>query len=160
MDQTTLALAGLGLFFTGLQLLAASMQPLAGGKMRLLLSKITAGPISSAATGSLLGLITQSTTAAVFVCIGLLNSGALPCNSALALIGWSSVGTSLLVFLAAVDVRLAGLYVVGLVGVAHLLNVGRQVTAKETIAFLFALGSLLLGLGMIKEVSIGLRESE
>jgi len=160
MNQTTLVLAGLGLFFTGLHLLAASMQPLAAGKMRLLLSRITAGPISSAATGSFLGLITQSTTASVFVCVGLLNSGALTFNRVLALIAWSSVGTSLLVFLAAADVRLAGLYVVGLVGITHLFNAGHHETVKQIIAFLFALGVLLLGLGMIKEASIGLRESE
>lgn len=160
MNQTTLALAGLGLFFTGLHLLTASMQPLASGKMRLFLSKISSGPVSSAVVGSVLGLITQSTTASAFVCIGLLNSGALSFASVLALIGWSSVGTSLLVFLAAVDVRLMGLYVIGLVGVAHLFNAGSHVTVKQIVAFLFALGVLLLGLGMIKEVSFVLRESE
>jgi phosphate:Na+ symporter len=159
MLQTTSALAGLGLFFTGLHLLAASIQPLVGGKMRLLLSKITGGPISSAFAGSLLGAISQSTSAAAFICIGLLNSGALPFNRVLALIGWSSVGTSLLVFLAAIDVRVAGLYVVGLVGIAHLLNANRHVLVKQIVYLLFALGVLLLGLGMIKEGSATLRES-
>ena len=153
-------MAGLGLFFTGLHLLAASMQPLAGGKMRSFLSRISQGPISRALAGSVLGLITQSTTASAFVCIGLLNSGALPFSSILTLISWSSVGTSLLVFLAAADVRVTGLYVVGLVGIAHLFKAGRHVVARQVIAFLFALGVLFLGIGMIKEVSIEVRDSE
>jgi phosphate:Na+ symporter len=160
MDQTTLALAGFGLFFTGLHLLAASMQPLTRGKARLLLSKISSGSASCAVAGSVLGLITQSTTASTFVCIGLLNSGALSLASTLAMTGWSSVGTSLLVFLATADVRIVGLYVVGLVGVAYLFNLQRHVLGKQITTFLFALGVLLLGLGMIKEVSIGLREAE
>jgi phosphate:Na+ symporter len=159
MLQTTSALAGLGLFFTGLHLLAASIQPLVGGRMRTLLTKITDGPVSSAFAGSLLGAISQSTSAAAFICIGLLNSGALPFQRVLALIGWSSVGTSLLVFLAAIDVRVAGLYVVGLVGIAHLLNANRHVLAKQIVYLLFALGVLLLGLGMVKEGSATLRES-
>jgi phosphate:Na+ symporter len=160
MNQTTLTLAGLGLFFTGLHHLATSMQAISSGKMRLFLSKITASPFTCATTGSLLGIITQSSAASVFVCIGLLNSGALPFNCVLSLVCWSSVGTSLLVFLAAIDVQLAGLYLVGLVGVAHLFNAGNYMGSKHIVAFLFSFGILLLGLGMIKEAGIGLSQSE
>lgn len=159
MPQTTFALAGLGLFFTGLHLLAASIQPLVGGRMRTLLSKITNGPVSTAFSGSLLGALSQSTSAAAFICIGLLNSGALPFNRVLALVGWSSVGTSLLVFLATLDVRVAGLYVVGLVGIAHLFNANRHVLARQIVYLMFSLGVFLLGMGMIKEGSAVLRES-
>ncbi len=160
MNQTTLTLAGLGLFFTGLHHLAASMQVLSAGKMRGFLSKITANPLSCASTGSLLGIITQSSTASVYVCMGLLNSGALAFNCVVLLVCWSSVGTSLLVFLAAVDVQIAGIYVMGFVGIAHLFNAVDNIGSKHIIAFLFSFGILLLGLGMIKEAGIGLSESE
>lgn len=160
MNQIPLALAGLGLFFTGLQYIASSMQTISSGKMRLFLSKMTASPFICAITGSLLGIITQSSTASVFVCIGLLNSGALSFNSVLLLICWSSVGTSLLVFLAAFDVQLAGLYLVGFVGLAHLFNANSKMASKHMVAFLFSFGILFLGLGMIKEAGIGLSQSE
>jgi phosphate:Na+ symporter len=159
MFQTTSSLAGLGLFLSGLRLLATSLQPLAGRRMRALLSKLTSGPWSSALAGSLLGALTQSTSASAFVSIGLVNSGSLSFQRALSIMAWSSVGTSLLVFLAAVDMRLAGLYVVGIVGIAHLFNAGRTGKAQNIVAFMFALGVLFLGLGMIKDSSTALREA-
>ena len=115
MEQTALALAGLGLFLSGLNLLSGSMQAIAGRRTRALLSRLTQGQATAALAGTLLGALTQSTGASAFVCIGLLNSGALTLAGAMTLRAWSSVGTSLLVFLAAIDVRLIGLHPVGLV---------------------------------------------
>ena len=159
MNPATYALAGLGLFFTGLHLLAASMQPLASGRLRLLIAKAVEGHVSTAMAGCALGLITQSTTAAAFVGIGLMNSGVLPFQRVLALTGWSSAGTSLLVFLATADVKTAGLIAVGLVGLGHLFNAQRDALGRQLVTFLFALGVLFLGLGMVKEASTGLHES-
>lgn len=152
-------LAGLGLYLAGLNRLASSMQPLIGRRVRALLARLTRGPVSSAVAGSALGALSQSTSAAAFVCIGLLNSGALSFRRALSLSAWASVGTSLLVFLAAVDVRIAGLYAIGAVGLAYLLNAGRFVAARDLLNLVFAIGILLVGLGMIKDSGGQLRDA-
>ena len=160
MFEYASAIAGLGLFLSGLHFLSASMKPLAGKRMRILLSKLTGGYISSAFAGTTLGAITQSTSGATFVCMGLVNSGALKLKQALNVLAWSSVGGSLLVFLVSIDIRLAGLILVGIVGVSHLFNADRIDKIKYLVAIFFALGMLLLGLGMIKEGSHLLRESQ
>lgn len=160
MFEYASALAGLGLFLSGLHLLSASMKPLAGKRMRILLSKLTGGYISGAFAGTILGALTQSTSGSTFVCMGLVNSGALKLKQALNILAWSSVGGSLLVFLVSIDIRLLGMIFVGLVGIAHLFNADRMDKVKYLVAILFALGMLLLGLGMIKEGAHLLRESQ
>ena len=144
-------LAGLGFFFTGLHYLAASMQPIFSGKLRSVIINFTRGPFSSALTGSFLGVITQSTSAATFLCLGLLNSGALTINRALAMVAWSGSGTALLVFLVSIDIKTASFFSLGIVGLMHLFNLTKDVKAKQIAAVLLAFGLLLFGLSLIKE---------
>ncbi len=151
MNETASAVAGLGLFLSGLHLLSGSMQALAGHRIRQLLGSITDGYWKRLLAGIGIGAVTQSTSGAAFICMGLVSSGALERQKVLSLLAWSSAGTSLLVFLVAIDIRLAGLYLVALVGMAHLLKLDRFQHARQMIMLLFALGILLLGLGMIKE---------
>lgn len=159
MIQYAVVFSGLGLFLSGLHLLAASIKPFAGKQLRSLMSKLTGGYLSAALSGALLGAITNSTSAATFICMGLVNSGALVFDRALSMLAWSSVGGSLIVFLVAIDIRLAGLVLVGIVGISHLFNIDQVERAKNIVAILFALGLLFLGLGMIKESAYLLNQS-
>ena len=151
MMQIISFLAGLGFFFTGLHYLSASMQPIFSGKLRSILITFTRGPFSSALTGSFLGVITQSTSAATFLCLGLLNSGALTINRALAMVAWSGSGTALLVFLVSIDIKTAGFFSLGIVGLMHLLNLTKDIKTKQIAAVFLAFGLLLFGLSLIKE---------
>jgi len=160
MTEFVSALAGLGLFLTGLHFLSASMKPLAGKQMRLMLGKMTGGYTSAAVAGTALGALTQSTSGSTFVCMGLVNSGALKFKNALNIIAWSSVGGSLLVFLVSIDIRFAGLVLIAIVGLSNLFNFSRIEKVKYLVAILLALGILLLGLGMIKDGGHLLRESQ
>ncbi len=160
MNEYISSLAGLGLFLTGLHLLSASMKPLTGKKMRQLLSKMTGSYLSAAFAGTALGALTQSTSGSTFVCMGLVNSGALRFKNALNILAWTSVGGSLLVFLVSVDIRLIGYVLIAIVGVANLFNVSSIEKIKYLVAIFFALGMLLLGLGMIKEGGHLLNESQ
>jgi len=160
MNEVYASLAGLGLFLAGLQLLSTSMLPLAGKRLRLLLKKFTGNYLSSAIAGSFLGAITQSTSGSTFVCMGMIKSGAMDFKRMLVLLAWSGVGTSILVFLVSVDIRLAGIYLVSTVGLAYLVKLERHKYTKHTVAIAFALGLLFLGLGMMKEASHLLNQSE
>ena len=159
MYEYAIAFSGLGLFLSGLHLLSASIKPLAGKSMRIALSRLTESYFSRALAGSLLGAITQSTSGATFVCMGLVNSGTLKFKNSLNILAWSSVGGSILVFLVAIDIRLAGLVLVGIVGISHLFNADRIEKIKYLVAIFFALGILFLGLGMIKESTHIFRDS-
>jgi phosphate:Na+ symporter len=160
MNELYSSLAGLGLFLAGLQLLSSSMLPFAGKRLRILLSKLTSSYFSSAIAGSFLGAVTQSTSGATFVCMGMLKSGVMDFKSILVLLAWSGVGTSILVFLVSVNISLAGFYLVSIVGIAYLIKLERLKYTKHLVAIAFALGLLFLGLGMLKEASHLLNQSE
>lgn len=160
MRDLAFALAGLGLFLTGLHQLAQHLQLLAGPAVRMILARMASGPVSAAGSGLLLGALTQSTSAAAFVCIGLLNAGSLSFASALTLSAWASVGTAVLVFLASIDVLLLGLYGLGAIGMALLFNLNRYQIGQRVIGLGFALGILLAGLGLIKQGGALLEQSE
>lgn len=159
MRDLAFALAGLGLFLTGLHQLAQYLQLLAGPGVRQVLARMASGPVSAAGSGLLLGALTQSTSASAFVCIGLMNAGSLSFSSALTLSAWASVGTAVLVFLASIDVLLLGLYALGVVGLALLFNLNRYQLGQRLLGLVFALGVLLAGLGLIKQGGMRLEQS-
>ena len=134
MNEFISTLAGLGLFLTGLHFLSSSMKPLAGKQLRLMLAKMTGSYTSAAFVGTALGALTQSTSGSTFVCMGLVNSGALKFKNALNIIAWSSVGGSLLVFLVSIDIRLAGLVLIAIVGLSNLFNFDRIEKVKYLVA--------------------------
>jgi len=151
MFENISAIAGLGLFLSGLTLLSAAMKSLVGKKLRMILERLSGNYAKRALAGSILGVATQSTSASTFICMGLVNSGSLKFNSTLTILAWSSVGGSLLVFMAAVDIRLMGLFLVAIVGISQLLSLDRHEKFKSFVSICLALGLLLLGLGMIKQ---------
>lgn len=151
LDQLLVAFAGLGFFLAGLHLLSEVIRTVAARQVRTVLTRLGAIPFSSALTGSLLGAVTQSTSASVYVCIGLLSAKAISFPAALSISAWSGVGTSLLVFLASVDLRLAALAALALVAMFYLAALHRHDAGRQTTELLLAAGVTLLGLAMVKE---------
>ena len=151
LDHALVALAGLGFFLTGLTLLADTVRSLAARRIRVALLRLSKAPLSSALMGSLLGAVTQSTSAASYVCMGLLNSNAINFPMALSISAWSGVGTSILVFLASVDLRLAALLALSLIALLHLTSLHRNDPGRRTTELLLAAGLTLLGLAMVKD---------
>ena len=149
--QTVETFAGLGLFLVGLGLLSEAVRTLAARRVRAVLSKLGQMPASSIVTGTMLGVVTQSTSAATYVCIGLLNSRAIGFGAALTISAWSGVGTSVLVFLASIDLRFAALFAISLVALLHLTSLQKSGFGRPTSALLLAVGVTLLGLAMLKE---------
>lgn len=109
--------------------------------------------------GILLGALTQSTSAAAFVCMGLLNSRAITFPAALSISAWTGVGTSVLVFLASIDLRLAALGALALVAVFYLAALHRHESGKRSAELLISIGLTLLGLAMVKETGQGIQQN-
>jgi len=95
--------------------------------------------------------VTQSTSAAAYVCIGLLQSRAIPFPAALSISAGSGVGTSVLVFLASIDLRLAALFALAMVAMLHLASVHRNDAGRRVTELLLAIGVTLIGLAMVKD---------
>ncbi|WP_395660588.1 hypothetical protein [Aestuariivirga sp.] len=159
MSDTVAALAGLGFFLAGLHMLAEAVRALSAGFVRTSFRALSKLPLSGPIMGTLLGALTQSTSAAAFVCMGLLNSRAITFPAALSISAWTGVGTSVLVFLASIDLRLAALGALALVAVFYLAALHRHETGRRSTELLVAIGLTLLGLAMVKETGSGLQQN-
>jgi phosphate:Na+ symporter len=70
LTQALMAFAGLGFFFAGLNMLSGVVRSFAAKQVRVALARLAKVPFSNAVAGTLLGAVTQSTSAAAYVCIG------------------------------------------------------------------------------------------
>lgn len=154
MSNIINAFAGLGILFAGLNLLTSVMRDIASSKfLRNILVKMTKTQSKSIISGALLGGLTQSTSAATFACIGLLESGAINFSRTLTLISWASVGQSVIVFLVAINIKMISFISLAIVGVMYLFNLHREINSKKIINAFFSFGLILFGLSLIKETS-------
>jgi len=142
--------AGLGLFFIGIKRLGSRMKQLSGISFRRRLTRITGRPLTAALLGFLSGAITQSTTAVTFITTNLIASGSLAVRRATPVLIWSNLGSTLIIFLATLDIRVTTLYLLGLVGLGYYFHLERQPRWRDLTGSLFAIALLLLGLSFLK----------
>lgn len=139
-------------------MLAEAVRALSAGHIQNIFRALSKYPFSGPIIGLLLGALTQSTSAATFVCMGLLNSRAITFPAALSITAWTGVGTSVLIFLASIDLRLAALGALALVAVFYLAALNRNASGRRSTELLVAIGLTLLGLAMVKETGQGLQQ--
>jgi phosphate:Na+ symporter len=143
--------AGIGLFFSGIKILSSSMKNLASQKLRLLIAKWTQNPFMAAFWGFASGGITQSSSNTIFILVGLVHGRLISVRNSLPVIIWSNVGTTLLIFLVAFNIKLAILILVGFGGIFYGFDKGSR---RETVYnALFGISILLFGFQLLKSGS-------
>ncbi len=143
------ALAGMSLFLTGISGIRTNLQQVTGHKFRKVFAHLRDQPLMSAVWGFASGAVTQSSTAIVFILSSLISAGGLGVAEALPLLGWSNLGTTLIVFVATMDTQQAVFLLLGITGLALFINPSTRF--RHILATLFSIGMLFLGLAMIKE---------
>ena len=87
-------MGGLALFLYGMNLMGESLEQQAGGKLQVILSKLSDNPLK----GFLLGLgvtaVIQSSSATTVMVVGFVNSGIMQLHQAVGIIMGSNVGTT------------------------------------------------------------------
>jgi phosphate:Na+ symporter len=151
-------LTGLGLFFCGVHLIATHLVPLAGRRIRYMLTRLGKHPWLAAVVGSLAGVATQSTNAVTAVIIGLVGGGMVDKRRAIVVPTWSHVGTSVLVILVAIDFRVAAGYLVAIAGIAAYFGLDRSDRMRHAVGTLLGMGLLLIGMQLLKVSTEPLRE--
>ncbi len=141
-------IAGLGLFFIGIRLIGSHLKELGGRGLRRLIARATGNPLLGALVGALSGAITQSSSAITFIVVSMTSVGLLTVRRAVPLVVWANVGTSVLVLLAVVDLRLAVLYLLGATGLGYFLNLDRAPRWRHLLGS--ALGIALLFFGVVQ----------
>jgi phosphate:Na+ symporter len=148
-ELAALFLAGLSLFFTGVSGVKSRLQQFNGRRVRRLLARVMDRSVLAGMVGALMGTITQSASAVAFILSGMVATGMVSMRRAMPVVASSNVGTALLVFLAAVDLRLAVFYLIGVCGLA--MNFRIAVRFEALFGVLFSIGLLFLGLDLMKQ---------
>ena len=151
METLATMIAGIGLFFSGIKILSRAMKNLASHRLRLLIARWTSNPIKAAFWGFASGAITQSSNNTIFILVGLVRGGLISVRNALPVIIWSNVGTTLLIFLVAFNIKLAILITVGLSGILFGFDKGSR--RENLYTAIFGISILLLGFQMLKSGS-------
>ncbi|HWE84154.1 MAG TPA: Na/Pi symporter [Terracidiphilus sp.] len=144
-----LYLAGLGFFFTGMAGISENLRQITGQRFRVLLSRATNHPVRAGMLGAAAGAVTQSTSVVAFILSGMMAGGLVPLGRALIVLACANIGSSLLVFMAAVDLQLPILLLIGFCGMLLAFRIFTR--WKPAISCLLAIGLLFFGLEMMKQ---------
>ena len=152
--------AGLGLFFVGIKLIGGNLQQMTSRTVRDRLRRAVDTPVRGALLGIVAGALTQSTNAVTFIMTSMNAAGLLTIARAAPVVIWANVGTSALVLVATVDLRLPIFYVLGLIGLLYFFDVEKSDRFRHPAAALLGLALLFLGLMLIKSGAAPLKEMQ
>lgn len=137
-------LGGIGLFLLGMVLLTDGLKAFAGQALQEALVRFTGTPAKAFASGALVTLLVQSSSATTVTLIGFVSAGLIPFSQAVGVVMGASLGTtgtSWIVSVLGLKVSL-GFYALPLVGVGALLRLLSRGRWR-------ALGLALAGFGLI-----------
>lgn len=140
-------IAGLGLFFFGIKMLTSHLQEMTGRRFRRILDRSTRNPLLSAFGGALLGATMQTGSAITFILIGMIGAGMISVQRSLPVRLGASVGTSAMVFIATLDIKIFILFLVGIAGI----TVAQTRSSRPLLGVLFGGGIMFFGLDMVGE---------
>jgi len=155
-ESLGLALAGIGLFLAGVRFVSGSLEKMTSWRLRQVFARWTKNPVLGAVWGMLCGAISQSGTSSGFLLVGFVASGMIPLRTATFILSWAEVGTALLVFLAAANIKLFILYLLALSGIAYSVDKRRKYDAL--LLACLGLGLLLFGFDLLKTTAVGMTD--
>jgi phosphate:Na+ symporter len=141
---------GLGLFIIGVSFLGQNLKQVTGKQFKTKISRATNSKFISAFLGFLSGMFTQSGNASVFITNSLHTAGLLSINRALTIINWANIGTSVLIFVVVINLKLLALYLLGIIGMMYYLQMDKKNRSQLAIKVFLGLGLLFLGIHYMK----------
>ncbi|QYY36652.1 Na/Pi symporter [Ruficoccus sp. ZRK36] len=142
-------LAGLGLFFVGIQIIDQHLKRLTGCRLHAIFLRLTATRWRAAWWGFWIGAVTQTAAAITFLTISVVSSGLMKRQRAISLLNWSNPGTCLLIFFLVLPLNLFIAYLVGIAGILYAFQVPRR--GRDLLGFLFGMGLLFTGLFTLQD---------
>jgi len=111
-------LLGLGLMFTGVELLSSGLKRLSSRKFRKIATRFVSSRKRALLFGVGSGVIMQSTSAALMILASLITAGLLNVSQAIAILTGFSIGNTILLFFVALHIEAAVTFIVGVCGIA------------------------------------------
>ena len=92
-------IGGLAFFLFGMHVMSSNLEKMAGGKLELLLKKMTTNPFVSLFLGAAITIAIQSSSATTVMLVGLVNSGIMEFGQTINVIFGANIGTTLTAWL-------------------------------------------------------------
>ena len=160
---------GLAFFLYGMTVMSSGLEKMAGGKLTILLKKMTSNPFKSLLLGAGITIAIQSSSALTVMLVGLVNSGIMELGQTIGVIMGSNIGTTLTAWI----LSLSGLEsdnfflrllkpesfspVVALIGVIFIMT-GKKEKKKDIGAIFVGFAVLMYGMELMKNSVSGLSE--
>lgn len=151
-------LGGLALFLYGMQMMSGGLEAAAGNRMKQILERLTANRFLGVLVGAGITAVIQSSSATTVMVVGFVNSGMMALRQAVWIIMGANVGTTITGQLIALDVgamapllAFAGVLMVVFIKKLHVQHYGQIIAG---------LGILFIGMGMMSDSMVPLRESQ
>lgn len=151
-------LGGLALFLYGMQMMSGGLEAAAGNRMKQILEKLTANRFLGVLVGAGITAVIQSSSATTVMVVGFVNSGMMSLRQAVWIIMGANVGTTITGQLIALDVgavapllAFAGVLMIVFIKKLHIQHYGQIIAG---------LGILFIGMGMMSDSMVPLRESQ
>ena len=151
-------LGGLALFLHGMQMMSSGLEAAAGNRMKNILERLTANRFLGVLVGAAITAVIQSSSATTVMVVGFVNAGMMTLNQAVWIIMGANIGTTVTGLLIALDVGAMAPFF-AFVGVALMVFV-KEPRLQHIGQILAGLGVLFLGMGMMSDAMVPLRESE
>lgn len=115
-------LLGLGLMFTGIQMLSSGLKQMGSRPFRMLATRFVSTRPRAVVFGMGSGVVLQSTSAALVILASLISAGVLGVPQAIAVLSGFSVGNCVLLFIVSLNIAVPVMFLVGLCGIAMYLT--------------------------------------
>ncbi|MBY0758192.1 MULTISPECIES: Na/Pi cotransporter family protein [Sellimonas] len=157
-EYVFMLLGGLALFLYGMQMMSSNLEAVAGDRLKGILERLTSNRILGVLVGAVITAIIQSSSATTVMVVGFVNSGLMTLRQAVWIIMGANIGTTITGQLVALDIgTIAPLF--AFIGVAMLMfSKNRKVQNIGSI--IAGLGVLFIGLGLMSDAMMPMRESE
>ncbi len=132
-------------------LLSENLKKLTGRRVRQTVAAWTRTTWAGVLWGFTIGAIVQSTSAITFIVVSMLGSGLLTVASGLAITIGANVGSTLLVVIATLNIRLFILVMLGIAGLSF--ASARLAPARTFLLAVFGIGLVFLGLEILQEAA-------
>lgn len=87
-------IGGLALFLYGMSVMGAGLEKLSGGKLEMILERLTSNPVKAVLLGAGVTAVIQSSSATTVMVVGFVNSGIMKLYQAIGIIMGANVGTT------------------------------------------------------------------
>lgn len=148
---------GLGLFLYGMKIMGDGLESSAGTKLKDILEKVTANPISSVIVGTIVTAIIQSSSATTVMVVGFVNSGILNLVQATGIIMGANIGTTVTAFL--VSINIGALIPVTIALGTGILLFSKSKKRRDLALIMLGFGILMQGMESMKDALMPLSKS-